>query len=165
MWVGVSWSEWLTVGSFAALNKHGRVCSRPSASGRFASQLSERWQLWMTCNSTTFWMKQLRCAAEPAISSGWLVVSTIFYFHPYLGKWSNLTNFFQMGWNHQLAGSYLPTLRYPWDIASDLQWTATQLVVWYRACSNWWQAQREDTFSKRYDWAQRWCLAGTLFIG
>ena len=24
------------------------------------------------------------------------------YFHPYLGKISNLTNIFQMGWNHQL---------------------------------------------------------------
>ena len=31
----------------------------------------------------------------------WLVVSNIFYSHPYLGKWSNLTNIFQMGWNHQ----------------------------------------------------------------
>ena len=36
-------------------------------------------------------------------NSNWLVVSNIFYFHPYLGKWSNLTNIFQMGWNHQLA--------------------------------------------------------------
>ena len=26
-----------------------------------------------------------------------------FYFHPYLGKWSNLTNIFQLGWNHQLV--------------------------------------------------------------
>ena len=26
----------------------------------------------------------------------------MFYFHPYLGKWSNLTNIFQVGWNHQL---------------------------------------------------------------
>ena len=26
-----------------------------------------------------------------------------FYFHPYLGKISNLTNIFQMGWNHQLG--------------------------------------------------------------
>ena len=26
-----------------------------------------------------------------------------FYFHPYLGKWSNLTNIFQTGWNHQLV--------------------------------------------------------------
>ena len=25
-----------------------------------------------------------------------------FYFPPYLGKWYNLTNIFQMGWNHQL---------------------------------------------------------------
>ena len=31
-----------------------------------------------------------------------MVVSNIFDFHPYFGKWSNLTNIFQMGWNHQL---------------------------------------------------------------
>ena len=30
-----------------------------------------------------------------------MVVSNFFYFHPYLGKWSNFTNIFQMGWNHQ----------------------------------------------------------------
>ena len=30
------------------------------------------------------------------------MVSNMFYFHQYLGKWSNLTNIFQMGWNHQL---------------------------------------------------------------
>ena len=33
----------------------------------------------------------------------WVVVSNIFYFHPYLGKWSNFTNIFQRGWNHQLV--------------------------------------------------------------
>ena len=27
----------------------------------------------------------------------WVVVSNIFYFHPYLGKISNLSNIFQMG--------------------------------------------------------------------
>ena len=33
-----------------------------------------------------------------------VVVSNIFYFQPYLGKWSNLTHIFQMGWfNHQLV--------------------------------------------------------------
>ena len=31
------------------------------------------------------------------------MVSNIFYFHPYSGKCSNLTNIFQMGWNHQLV--------------------------------------------------------------
>ena len=31
-----------------------------------------------------------------------MVVSHIFYFHPYLGKIPILTNIFQMGWNHQL---------------------------------------------------------------
>ena len=31
----------------------------------------------------------------------WVVVSNIFYFHPYLEEWSNLTNIFQLGWNHQ----------------------------------------------------------------
>ena len=33
----------------------------------------------------------------------WVVVSNIFYFHPYLGKIPILTNIFQMGWNHQLV--------------------------------------------------------------
>ena len=42
----------------------------------------------------------------------WLVVSNIFYVHPYLGKWSNLTNIFQMGWNHQSVDHFgaQPTL-------------------------------------------------------
>ena len=31
----------------------------------------------------------------------------IFYVHPYLGKWSNLTNIFQMGWSHQLVNIIL----------------------------------------------------------
>ena len=36
------------------------------------------------------------------------MVSNILYFHPYLGKWSKLTNIFQMGWfNHQPA-LYVP---------------------------------------------------------
>ena len=37
-----------------------------------------------------------------------MVVSNIFYVHPYLGKWSNLTNIFQRGWNHQLV------IVFPW---------------------------------------------------
>ena len=33
----------------------------------------------------------------------WVVVSNIFYFHPYVGKIPILTNSFQRGWNHQLV--------------------------------------------------------------
>ena len=33
----------------------------------------------------------------------WVVVSNIFYFHPYLEMISTLTNIFQMGWNHHLV--------------------------------------------------------------
>ena len=39
----------------------------------------------------------------------WLVVLNIFYFQPYLGEWSNLTNIFQLGWNHQLDTVNLKT--------------------------------------------------------
>ena len=35
------------------------------------------------------------------------MVSNIFYFHPYLGKIPNLTNIFQMGWNHQPGNHHL----------------------------------------------------------
>ena len=31
------------------------------------------------------------------------MVSNMLYFHPFLGRWSNLTNIFQLGWNHQLV--------------------------------------------------------------
>ena len=33
------------------------------------------------------------------------------FFHPYLEKWSNLTNIFQMGWNHQLAEYLIGPIR------------------------------------------------------
>ena len=35
---------------------------------------------------------------------------TFFYFHPYLGKIPNLTNIFQVGWNHQLEIFFLGKL-------------------------------------------------------
>ena len=40
--------------------------------------------------------------SNPTGYNNWLVVSNIVYFYPYLGRWPNLTNIFQMGWNHQL---------------------------------------------------------------
>ena len=48
-----------------------------------------------------------------------VVVSNIFYFHPYLGKISNLTNIFQMGWNHQ-----------PVNPIKSLQWKAICFFSW-----------------------------------
>ncbi len=50
---------------------------------------------WWTNND---WSK------KTPLKFGKVVVSNIFYFHPYLGENSNLTNIFQMGWNHQLVG-------------------------------------------------------------
>ena len=37
--------------------------------------------------------------------------SIIFYFHPYLGRWTSLTNIFQRGWNHQLVFLYSSLLK------------------------------------------------------
>ena len=44
-------------------------------------------------------------------------LSTILYFHPYLGKWSNLTNIFQMGWNHQ------PVTHVPKNVTKMHHWS------------------------------------------
>ena len=59
-----------------------------------------------------------------SITKNWLVVSNIFYFHPYLGKWSNLTNTFQMSWfNHQLEKDGAPTQTYHRNLAfSGASW-------------------------------------------
>ena len=67
----------------------------------FAARLEEGvleptlgWRQWRDC-----WLK------KSPIPATWLYLgggnSKIFYFRPYLGKWSNLTNIFQMGWNYQ----------------------------------------------------------------
>ena len=40
------------------------------------------------------------------------MVSNIFYFHPYLRKWSKLTNIFQFCWNHQLVIMILHALTF-----------------------------------------------------
>ena len=46
--------------------------------------------------STVWCTKKLLFRAKRLV-----VVSNIFYVHPYLGNWSNLTNIFEMGCNHQ----------------------------------------------------------------
>ena len=72
----------------------------------------------------------------------WLVVSNIFYFHPYLGKWSNLTNIFQMGWNHQLV--MLPSQKVwkTFQMLSLTNWFVTGKTM------KWWDWSRKfQTFS------------------
>ena len=54
----------------------------------------------------------------------WVVVSNIFYVHPYLGKWSNLTNMFQMGWNRQLV--ILSKSRWMFDFYAIWQCSKTE---------------------------------------
>ena len=39
-----------------------------------------------------------------------MLIQIICYFHPYLGKWSNLTNIFQVGWNHQLVHEWIKSM-------------------------------------------------------
>ena len=77
------------------------------------------WVSWTSCS----WVKLVKFPSVKSslkmgkqFSQGWRLVSlnpwgegflgggnsNIFYVHPYLGRWSNLTNIFQMGWNHQL---------------------------------------------------------------
>ena len=65
--------------------------------GAFPESHAECW----TSRHLTFCLKFWKVLVSWSIGVVWVVVSHI-YFHPYLGKWSNLTSiFFQMGWNHQ----------------------------------------------------------------
>ena len=69
------------------------------------AELIPLWPTWLL-QSNHLQMNSLRspsvtCVENPLLqqlnSCHVVVVSIIFYFHPYLGKWSNLTNMFQMG--------------------------------------------------------------------
>ena len=54
----------------------------------------------------------------------WVVVSNIFYFHPYLGKIPILTNIFQTGWNHQLDKHSI----------GNCWWTSSSCSNLYNSC-------------------------------
>ena len=47
----------------------------------------------------------------------------MFYVHPYLGKISNLTSIFQMGWNHQLGHCLMIPLKKFHNESKTLNWT------------------------------------------
>ena len=69
----------------------------------------------------------------------WVVVSNIFCFHPYLGKWSKLTNVFRMGWNHQLVYlyTYIHTTR-TWYIQKNYG-LFLQHIYTYVMHEGWWK--------------------------
>ena len=58
---------------------------------------------FVVCNHMTRWSFQI-----------------FFMCYPYLGKWSNLTNIFQRGWNHQLDDNYItcPLAKRWWNLLS-----------------------------------------------
>ena len=66
-----------------------------------------------------------------------VVVSKNVYFHPYLGRWSYLTNIFQMGWNHQVDERIF-TWNLPWK---SQFWKQRQIspVFFFRVISRSWQ--------------------------
>ena len=61
-----------------------------------------------------------------------MVVSNICYFHPYLGKWSNLTNIFQGGWNHQLVHLY----NFDMNVLHQLKWLKTLTTSFFSPFGN-----------------------------
>ena len=66
-----------------------------------SNQISRRTEGHRDEAAHSFWSYGSKTCAFGSINN-WMVVSNMFYFDPYLGKISHLTNIFQMGWNHQL---------------------------------------------------------------
>ena len=61
-----------------------------------------------------------------------------FYFHLYLGKWSNLTNIFQVGWNDQLdyneiAQSLTPSWKENLAMMWGIHWVQGRVHVGHSA--------------------------------
>ncbi len=68
------------------------------------------------------------------------MVSNLFYFHPYLGKWSNLTNIFQTGWNHHLdecLGSCLKNSNPPGFLSEGRQGHSSALLLHFHEKVQW----------------------------
>ena len=67
------------------------------------------------------------------VRSTWPVVSNIFYFHPYLERWSNLTNIFQMGWKPPTSQDFWALKNHEfWNILlkhPGSAWRAVSVIV------------------------------------
>ena len=62
-------------------------------------RIFDKWYLWFLCKNVSIMM--MLYDHMQYLSRWWEQI--FFIFTPYLEKWSNLTNIFQMGWNHQLV--------------------------------------------------------------
>ena len=101
--------------------------------------------------------------------------------HPYLGKWSNLTNIFQIGWNHHLATgcilfdpifSSAPCLWFwkkPVYIVTTAASAAMLLIfeeIWSRKKNSTAQKSHNRYRTWRRIWSRRYILRpGTSFFG
>ncbi len=81
-----------------------------------------------------------------------MVVSKIFYFYPHpWGKWSNLTNTFQMGWDHQLeTDNYIEWIwgylqGPPQNIKKDLSNALHSFFLWIWAPVRCWDVATFET--------------------
>ena len=66
---------------------------------------------------------------RPKLFSRWWF-QTCFFFHPYLRKWSNTTNIFQMGWLHCFCVDYTPGSTNIAGWKMDLDWRCISYWTW-----------------------------------
>ena len=88
------------------------------------------------------------------------MVSNIFYFHPYLGEWSNLTNIFRMGWNHQLDTYFHGSYR-AWTFSSfPLQRSLSGVTLWQIQCISRTSGRTRCEFSSECCWLGEFQIVG-----
>ena len=92
------------------------------------------------------WVTEL-CSAQDILSRWWFQTSNTFYFHPYLGWWSKLTNIFQMGWNRQLV------INCDWKIRKASENRRRHLVSWVALARRSWVgwSLRAQIWSRPHD--------------
>ena len=103
---------------------------------------------------------QLQCWGAGAISMSlgfqkrpWFFLGGgfIFYFHPYLGKWSNLANIFQMDWKPPtsfLLGVFFVWLLWEWRMMKNRMWESWKNNARGLTKKKFWDAfTREDFFT------------------
>ena len=60
-----------------------------------------RRMFWRSREKSSDWIENRQMCQDKGIQKLDCGFKYFFYVHPYLGKWSNFTNIFQRGWNHQ----------------------------------------------------------------
>ena len=146
--LGFPWFFQISTGKLDFFLWPRQICLHQGGTNSRSSRNRSRGRHW----STQIWSNAIQFGRLSEIINLECFIS---YFHHYLGKWSNLTSIFQMGWNHQLE-----KLGGDFNQCFIITLNMTHLVS-PKGCIRW---MGKDIWRNHHNWGRIWGNPSLQFL-